>query len=383
MLPAFGLYTHIQANRQRSWFLLASFLALGLVLVFAIALFMRAASGSGPTSYRPGLAAYAAGAFRDLRWLGPIAIAGSLAWIAIAFRFNQALVDGATGARTVSRQDAERLYNLLENLCISRGLSVPILRVMDEEAPNAFASGLNVGQYSITVTSGLLAILSDPELEAVLAHELTHIQNDDVRTMTIAMIVTGILSFAGEMIIRGNNPIRFSSSSSSSSKDKSGAFLAMLIAVALMAAVWFLSQFVKFALSRSREYLADAGAVELTKNPDAMISALQKIEGKGEIDKVPSGIMELCLDNPRSGFQDMFATHPSIADRIAALQRYAGGAVAIPTEEPFAPEPDEPPALPNPDTPKGGEGAGSQSGQPKTSVPVFGPGLGGPWSRPR
>ena len=326
MLPAFGLYTHIQANRQRSWFLLGSFLVLGLVLCFAIALFMRGASGSVPTGYRPGLAAYVAGAWRDLRWLGPLAILGSLAWIGIAFRFNQALVDGATGARIVTRRDAERLYNLLENLCVSRGLPVPTLRVMDEEAPNAFASGLTSEQYSITVTSGLLATLDDSELEAVLAHELTHIQNDDVRTMTIAMIVTGILSFAGELILRGNNPIRVSSGSSG--KDKSGAFLAMLIAVVLIALVWFLSQFVKFALSRSREYLADAGAVELTKNPDAMISALQKIEGKGEIETVPSGIMELCLDNPRSGFQDMFATHPSIPDRIEALRRYAGGTVA-------------------------------------------------------
>ena len=367
MLPAFGLYTHIQANRRRSWFLLASLVLLGLVLCFAIALFMRGASGTVPVGYRPGLAAYVAGAWRDLRWLGPVAILGSLAWIGIAFRFNQALVDSATGARIVTRREAERLYNLLENLCISRGLAVPALRVMDEEAPNAFASGLTPAQYSVTVTSGLLAALNDAELEAVLAHELTHIRNDDVRTMTIAMIVTGILSFAGELILRGNNPIRVGSSGSSS-KDKSGAFLAMLIAIALIALVWFLSQFVKFALSRSREYLADAGAVELTKNPDAMISALQKIEGKGEIEKVPSGIMELCLDNPRSGFQDMFATHPSIADRIEALRRYAGGTVAIPHDEP----PDTLPA----DAPPGELPADRPAASNPPQVAA-----GGPWSR--
>ena len=364
MLPAFGLYTHIQANRQRSWFLLASFLVLGLVLCFAIALFMRASSGSVPTGFRYGLRGYVAGAFQDLRWLGPLAIMGSLAWIGVAFRFNQTLVDRATGARIVTRTDAERLYNLLENLCISRGMPVPTLRVMEEDAPNAFASGLTSEQYSITVTSGLLALLNDAELEAVLAHELTHIRNDDVRTMTIAMIVTGILSFAGELILRGNNPIRVRSSGDSG---KGGAFLGMLIAVALIAAVWFLSQFVKFALSRSREYLADAGAVELTKNPDAMISALRKIEGKGEIEQVPSGIMELCLDNPRSGLQDMFATHPSIADRVDALRRYAGGTIAIEDDAPSGAPPDA-----VPDTP------------PAEAAPVAPPprvATGGPWSR--
>ena len=333
MLPAFGLYTHIRANRYRSFALIASLFGLSVVLVFAIALFMRGWSGSLPSGYRPGLASYLAAALHDLIWLGPIAIAGSIVWITIAFRVNQALIDAATGARVVTRTDAPRLYHQLENLCISRGMPVPTLRVMESEAPNAFASGLTPDQYSITVTSGLLATLNDAEIECVLAHELTHIRNDDVRTMMIAIVVTGILSFAGEMILRGNNPIRLSSRGGDS-KDKGGAFAAMLIAILLIALVWFLSQFVKFALSRSREYLADAGAVELTKNPDAMISALLKIDGKGEIETVPSGIMELCLDNPRSGLQDMFATHPSISDRVAALQRYAGGRVEIPDASP-------------------------------------------------
>jgi heat shock protein HtpX len=329
MLPAFGLYTHIRANRIRSWFLLAGLVVLSLVLVFAVALFMRGSTGSVPAGFRPGLGGYVGAAFHDLIWLGPLALAGSAAWIAVAFRFNQALIDSATGARAVTRAEQPRAYNLLENLCISRGLTAPALRVMESDAPNAFATGISPEQYSITLTSGLLAVLDDAELECVLAHELTHIRNDDVRTMMIAVVVAGILSLVGELILRGDNPIRFGSigRSRSSSKDKSGAGAAMLVALVLIALVWLLSQLVKFALSRSREYLADAGAVELTKNPDAMISALRKIDGKGEIDRVPSGIMELCLDNPRSGFGDVFATHPSITDRIDALQRYAGGRI--------------------------------------------------------
>ncbi|TDR90488.1 M48 family metallopeptidase [Enterovirga rhinocerotis] len=357
MLPAFGLYTHIRANRIRSRFLLAGLVVLSLVLVFAVALLMRALSGEVPNGYRHDLGGYLAGAFRDLPWLAPFALAGSAVWIAIAFRFNQTLIDLVTGARPVTRADQPRLYNLLENLCISRGVPVPILRVMDNSAPNAFASGLKPEQHSITVTTGLLETLDDAELECVLAHELTHIRNDDVRTMVIAVIVTGILSFVGELLLRSNMSFRSGSQSGSSRKDKGGAGAAILIALVLIALVWFLSQAVKFALSRSREYLADAGAVELTKNPDAMISALQKIEGKGEIEKVPSGIMELCLDNPRSGIQDLFATHPSIADRIDALRRYAGGTPAIDA----APEP--------------------VSQGPASVSSASAPALGNPWNR--
>ena len=361
MLPAFGLYTHIRANRIRSWFLLAGLVVLSLVLVFALALFMRGWTDSVPTGYRHTLGGYVTGALRDLRWLWPLALAGSVGWIAIAFRFNQALIDKATGARVVERSDAPRLYHLLENLCISRGVPVPILRLMQNDAPNAFATGLSPDQYSVTVTTGLLAILDDAELECVLAHELTHIRNDDVRTMMIAVVVTGILSFAGEVILRGRDWFRFSSRGSS--KDKGSGVAAMIIALVLIGLVWFLSQFVKFALSRSREYLADAGAAELTKNPDAMISALQKIDGKGEIETVPSGIMELCLDNPRSGLQDMFATHPSIASRIDALQRYAGGKVTVPVVAHPGADPIAEPA--------------------EEALPLPGAALGNPWHRAR
>src|SRR5262249_20586781 len=120
-----------------------------------------------------------------------------------------------------------------------------------------------------------------------------------------------------------------SSSSDSDSGDKKGgggaAVLIVIVAVVLIILAWALSQLVKLALSRSREYLADAGAVELTKNPDAMISALRKIEGRGELQGATSAVMELCLDNPREGFADLFATHPSVESRVKALVQYAGG----------------------------------------------------------
>jgi heat shock protein HtpX len=121
--------------------------------------------------------------------------------------------------------------------------------------------------------------------------------------------------------------MRWSGGSSGSTKRRGGgaALAAVAVALTAIALAWFLSIVIRFALMRSREFLADAGAVELTKNPDALISALLKIDGRGELDGVPSGIMEMCVDNPRSGFADLFATHPSIEKRVEALVRYAGG----------------------------------------------------------
>ena len=201
---------------------------------------------------------------------------------------------------------------------------MPKLKVMESDALNAFATGLNEKQYSITVTTGLLERLDDAELEAVLGHELTHIRNGDVRMLVIAVIIAGVISFFAEMVFRvlfqgGFRWRSRGSSSSSDRKGKGGAVIAIIIAVALIAVAWLLSIVIRFALSRKREFLADAGSVELTKNPDAMITALRKIEGRGELEGATSAVMEMCVDNPRSGFADLFATHPSIDSRVAAL----------------------------------------------------------------
>src|SRR5256884_3560260 len=239
------------------------------------------------------------------------------------------MMDAIPGGQEGTRQDEPRLYNLLENLCISRGITMPKLKVMDDEALNAFATGLNEKQYSITVTTGLLARLDDPEVEAVLGHELTHIRNGDVRLLIVAVIIAGVISFFAEIVFRalfqGGFNWRGSRRGGDSDRGKGGAMAAILIALALIAIAWLLSIVIRFALSRQREFLADAGSVELTKNPDAMISALRKIEGRGELEGSTSAVMEMCVDNPRSGFADLFATHPSIDSRVEALVKFAGG----------------------------------------------------------
>lgn len=321
-MAAYGLYTHIQSNRRRSVALLIGLFFLVYVLVFAGALLAETLSvGDAPLDYLVQAALY------DFVMAAPFATIGAILWILIAYKFHQKMIDAITGASEVTRTEEPRLYNLLENLCISRGIAMPKLRIADDDALNAFATGLNEKQYSITVTRGLMNALNDQELEAVLGHELTHIRNGDVRLLVIAVVIAGVISFFGEMVFRlfFQNAFYGRRSSSSSDKKGGGAFIAIAIAIALIVVAWVLSIVIRFALSRSREYLADSGAVELTKNPDAMISALRKIENRGELASANSAVMEMCIDNPRSGFADIFATHPSVDKRVAALVQYAGG----------------------------------------------------------
>src|SRR5499433_3059800 len=141
-------------------------------------------------------------AWRNALYSLPWVTIGTVIWILIAYKFHQAMIDAITGGREVTRQEEPRVYNLLENLCISRGITMPKLKVMESDALNAFATGLNEKQYSITVTTGLLATLDDAELEAVLGHELTHIRNGDVRMMVVAVIIAGVIGFFAELLFR-------------------------------------------------------------------------------------------------------------------------------------------------------------------------------------
>jgi heat shock protein HtpX len=346
VFPAFGLYTHIQANRRRSMLLIAGLFLMFYLMTFGLALLWQIGpqAASSETSLQPLLRA----GLQDTLWVSPLVTALAVIWIWCGLRLNTFILNLTTGSASLERAEAPRVYNLLQNLCISRGLSMPKLRVLETEAPNAFASGIRPDQYTITVTRGLLDLLDDRELEAVLAHELTHIRNEDVRTMTIAVLVVGIVSFLGEYAYRWLRDSsgywgfwtlltkRKTSRYDTGKKDKEtkvkgGRLAAIVIAALCIAVAWQLSLIIRFTLSRRREYLADAGAVELTKDPDAMISALVKIQGNTDLHDVPSGVMELCLDNPRSGFMDLYASHPPIEKRIDALVRYAGAhPVALP-----------------------------------------------------
>jgi heat shock protein HtpX len=317
-MAAYGLYTHIQSNKRRSIALLIGLFVLVYLLVYAGALVGEALTSDAP------LDELMRAALRDALYAAPWATLGTALWILIAYKFHQAMIDAVTGGREVTRQEEPRLYNLLENICISRGITMPKLKVIEDDSLNAFATGMNAKQYSITVTSGLINSLDDAEIESVLGHELTHIRNGDVRMLVIAVIIAGVIAFFAELVFR----LMFQggvSWRSRSDGDRKGAGVAILIALVLIAIAWVLSIVIRFALSRQREYLADSGSVELTKNPDAMISALRKIEGRGELPGATSAVMEMCIDNPRGGFSNIFDTHPPVDARVAALVKFAGG----------------------------------------------------------
>jgi heat shock protein HtpX len=230
------------------------------------------------------------------------------------------------GARGLSRKEAPEIYNLLENLCVSRGLTMPALNIIESPALNAFASGLTEKSYKVTVTRGLVDALDKNELEAVLAHELTHIMNRDVRLLVIAVIFVGIFSFFGEIVFRSTyyRGVRVGGHSRGRKGDSRGGGMLILVGVLFIIIAYALALAIRFSLSRKREYLADAGAAELTRNPDAMISALKKISGRSLID-APNDIQQMMVENT-ARFAGIFATHPPIDKRIDALVNYAGGA---------------------------------------------------------
>src|SRR5438128_10155406 len=374
-MAAYGLYTHIQSNKRRSIALLIGLFFLVYLLVYAGALVGEALTIDAPPDV------LLRRALSDALYAAPWATLATALWIFIAYKFHQSMIDAVTGGREVTRQEEPRLYNLLENLCISRGITMPKLKVIEDDSLNAFATGMNDKQYSITVTSGLLNSLNDAELESVLGHELTHIRNGDVPMLVIAVIIAGVIAFSAELIFRllFQGGLRWRGGRGNG--DRRGAGVAILIAVVLITLAWVLSIVIRFALSRRREYLPYAGSVELTKYPDVMISALRKIEGRGELPGATSAVMELCVDNPREGFADLFATHPSVQSRIDKLVQFAGGRdpgpleyaeeTAAPPEQQEATSADQPPPLPR-------RGPWGETGAPTGLPPIPEQGPWGP-----
>jgi heat shock protein HtpX len=315
-MRAVGLQTHIWANNTRTTLLLIGFPIMLLVILFGLVLVLVGLSGeSGDGS--------TLGDSFEVAWFlmgyaAPAALIAAGLWFVIAFFFNQTMVDAMTGARAVERRDAPDLYNLLENLAISRGMKTPTLRIVESESLNAFASGIREGQYSVSVTRGLMGALDRDEMEAVLAHELTHVINKDVRTMVVASIFAGIITVLCELMFRGMLHSR-------PGKDSKNSLPLILIGLAIAAVGYLLAIVIRLMLSRTREYVADAGAVELTKNPDAMISALRKVSGRSNL-PAPDDMQGMFLDNEKTGFIDsLFATHPPIEKRIEALIKFGGG----------------------------------------------------------
>lgn len=299
-MRALGLTTWIWQNQLKTVLLALLFPLLILGTIFIVLFFHFAET---PEIIQP--------VFLDIIGFGiPIFVV----WFFISLWFNKSIVFKMTGAKPIQRKEAPEVYNLVENLCISRGLSMPHIAIIETQGLNAFATGWNKNKSHIVVTRGLINTLTKAELRAVLAHELTHIINRDVRLMTLIAVFLGVISMMGYYAFR----LSFFGGNSNKSKNNALAIIGL--------AVWLLSlivlPLVQFAVSRKREFLADAGAVELTKDSHAMISALQKINGHSIVESLDkNNIRAMCIEHPNKRKKNSWwSTHPSIDTRIEALK---------------------------------------------------------------
>jgi heat shock protein HtpX len=250
-------------------------------------------------------------------------------WFAIAYFTNTSMIRSATHARSLSRRENPRVYNLVENLCIANGMDMPMINVIDDPQLNAFASGIDKSSYTVTVTTGIMARLNDEELEGVIAHELTHIRNRDTRLLIISIVFVGIISAAMQMIIRmlfyGGYGVRVRSSNNR--KEDSGAswIVIMIIAIICSVIAYFFALLTRFAISRKREFMADAGGAEMTQNPRALASALRKISGDPALqncDREDVAQLFIFHQSANSLLSGLFSTHPDIKERIRILEQF-------------------------------------------------------------
>jgi len=319
MLEAYGLKTHIWNNNLRSLLLLIAFPLLLLFLAYGMTLIFFGYTSGGNMEEGLHLAA------STMPTAAPVTLGLAGGWFAVAFFGHQKIISAAVKSRSLSQSEEPRAYNMLENLCISRGMIMPRLNVIETEEMNAFASGVKDKNYQITLTRGLMNNLDDAELNAVIAHELSHIRHKDVRMLIIAIIFVGIFAFVGEGLARGLFRTNLGRADHHRRSGGGNAVPLILFGVVIIAIAYFFAMLIRFTLSRKREYMADAGAVELTKDPDAMIRALEKISGRSGLKDIPDEIGEMAIHNPRIGFAGAFATHPPIEKRIDALVKFGGG----------------------------------------------------------
>ncbi len=311
----FGLQSQIWRNNYNSVLLLVMFPIIIFVLTWLFFFFLSMGSEEHRTISQIN---------HSFILTAPFILIGVLLWFTIAWFSHSAMINKATDSKPLERSENKRVYNLVENLCISTGMTTPKINIIEDDSLNAFASGLNQGTYSISLSRGIIDKLNDEELEAVIAHELTHIRNRDVRLLIISIIFVGIFAFISQAIFR---TLQFGGGGRGK-KDGGGAAIVIALLLALVGLL--ISSLLRFALSRKREYLADAGSAELTHRPLALASALRKISGDPTIEAVKrKDVAQMFIENPqlkpgKSSFSigTLFATHPPIDKRIQILEQF-------------------------------------------------------------
>ena len=303
-----GLQTQIWRNNLKSTLLLIAFpaLLLGLTWLFFFLSYGSENINEAHSNF-----------FQTAPWIS----LGVLTWFCIAYFSHTSIIKKATQSKSLDRKTNMKIYNLVENLCISQGMKTPKIYIIEDDSLNAFASGINENTYSVSLSRGIINKLNEEELEAVIAHELTHIQNRDVRLLIISIIFVGIFAFIAEVALR-------SIGRSSGSNKKDGRVMVLIFLLA--AAGYILSLVFRFALSRKREFLADAGSAQMTKKPEALANALEKISQDARIEAVKRrDVAQLFIESPQeksagifSSLSSIFATHPPIKERISVLQNF-------------------------------------------------------------
>ena len=318
-----GIQTQQRRNNMRSMILLLLFPAIVLLLAYvAHVIFYMASFGVsfGRLFFHPEIFSL------FCVEVAPYVIVLVGIWFLIAYWANTAIIKNAVGSRPLERKENMRIYNLVENLCMQTGMKMPQVNIISDHSLNAFASGINEKTYTVTLTQGIIDKLNDKELEGVIAHELMHIRNRDVRVLIVSIIFVGIFAMISQI---GSRMMLFSNlGRSRGSKNGGGQALIILLVILVSIVGYFCTMLMRFAISRNREYMADAGAAEMTKDPLALASALRKISGNPNVEAVAAreDIAQLFIEHPlqkkQSFMSNLFATHPPIQKRIAVLEGF-------------------------------------------------------------
>ena len=252
-------------------------------------------------------------------------------WFVIAYYGNASMIKAATKAQPLKRSANPKVYNMVENLCMSIGMDMPQVNIVNDPQLNAFASGINKKTYAVTLTTGIIDRLNDEELAGVIAHELTHIRNHDTKLLITSIVFVGIVSTIMTMLLR---MLYYSFILGGNRRDKKegggSVILIILIGAVLAIVAYFFTLLTRFAISRKREYVADAGGAEITGNPLALASALRKISNDPGLDGVNrADIAQMFIMYPDEmepgllGMVDsLFSTHPDVKKRIAILEQF-------------------------------------------------------------
>ena len=314
-----GILRQQSSNNLKTLLLLIMFpvLLLGLTWVFCI-ITVRSTGYLDPDYYQMYMTPNEA-----FVMYAPIVMGVTAIWFLIAYALNSWMISSATSSRPLERRDNKRVYNLVENLCMAQGMQMPKVNVIEDSSLNAFASGINNKNYTVTLSRGIIERLDDAELEGVIAHELCHIRNRDVRLLVVSIIFVGIFTYIAQFAVRA---LWYAPRRNRGGKNDGGAIVMMLIVAVLAAIGYLFSLLLRFAISRKREYMADAGAAGMTKNPRALASALRKISGDPRIESVTrEDVAQLFIEHPlnkKGGFSNLFATHPPIQKRIEILEQF-------------------------------------------------------------